>query len=91
MKQDIGPNGNPIGKYNQNPILYSSKYKVELLDGLVDEYYHNILWENLLSQVDKEGRESILMKEISDNKIEKSAIRDWKKGVITTKVWAHLV
>ena len=50
----------------------------------MDEYDHNILSEKLMSQVDKEGRESILMKEISDHKIDKSAIRVWKKGLITT-------
>ena len=36
-KQDIGPDGNTIGKYNQNPILESKKYEVELPDGVVDE------------------------------------------------------
>ena len=56
MKQDIGPGGKPIGKYNQNPIFGSRKYKVELPDGVVDEFYHNILSEKLLSQVDKEAR-----------------------------------
>ena len=30
MKQDIGPDGNPIGNYNQKPILYSRKYELEL-------------------------------------------------------------
>ena len=91
MKREIGPGDNPIGKYNQNPILDSRKYKVELLDGVVDEYYHKILSQKLLSQVDEEGRESIPMKEISDHKIEKSAMRDWKKGLVTTKGWRILV
>ena len=27
------------------------------------------------------------MKEISDHKIDKSVIREWKKGLIPTKVW----
>ena len=31
------------------------------------------------------------MKEISDHKIEKSVIREWKKGIITTKGWKPLV
>ena len=91
MKRDIGPDGKSIIKYNQNPILDSSKYEVELPNGVVDEYYHNLLSEDLLSQVDEEGRESILTKEISDHKIDKSAIREWKKGLITIKVWKLLV
>ena len=86
-KQDIGPDEKPIGKYNQNPIFDSRKYEVELPDGVVYEYYHNILSDKLCSQFDEEGREFILMKEISDHKIEKSSIREWRKGLITTKRW----
>ena len=33
----------------------------------------------------------MLLKEISDHKIDISAIREWKKGLITTKVWKILV
>ena len=58
---------------------------------VVDEYYHNILSENLLSQVDEEGRELISMKETSDHKIDKSVIRKWEKGIIRTKVQKLLV
>ena len=43
IKRYIGPDGKPIGKYNQNPIFYSRKYEVELPDGVVDEYYNNII------------------------------------------------
>ena len=35
MKQIIRPDGDPIDKYNQNPILYSLKYEVELPNGVV--------------------------------------------------------
>ena len=70
--------------------MESRKYEVELLDGVVYDYYHNILSENLLSQLDEEERELILTKEISDHKIDKSAIREWIKGNITTKIWKLL-
>ena len=56
MKRSIGPDGKPIGNYNQNHILDLRKYKVELPYGLVDEYYHNIISENLCLQVDEKGR-----------------------------------
>ena len=55
------------------------------------DYYHNILSENQLSNVDEEGFEFSLMKEIADHKIDKSAIRKWRKGLITTKGWKLLV
>ena len=53
MKRDIGTEGKPIGRYTHNTIFNSRKYEVKLPDGLVDEYHHNILLENLLSQVEK--------------------------------------
>ena len=81
----IGPNGKPIEKYNKNPILYSRKYEVELLDGVMDEYYHRIFSENLVLQVYKEQIESIITKEISYHRINKYAIREWDKGLIKTK------
>ena len=76
MKHAIGPDVKPIVEYNQNPNFDTRKYEVELLDGLLDEYCHNILLENSLSQVDEYGRELILMNEISYHKINKSAIRE---------------
>ena len=82
IKRYIVPDRKPIVKYNQNPILDSIKYEVELPDGVVDEYYQNIISNKLLSQVDKEGRVSKLMK---DKKIDKSAIKEWKKGLIKKK------
>ena len=53
----------------------------------MDEYYHNITLENLLSQVDEDGRELILTRGISYHNIDKSVIREWKKDLITKKVW----
>ena len=84
MKRTTGTDGKTIGKYNHKPILDSRKHEVELPDGVVDGYHHNIILEYLLSQVDEEGRESILMKEISDHNIKKYAISDWDKGLIKT-------
>ena len=56
MKWDIGPDGKSISKYNQNPILKSRKYEVELPNGLVDKYYHNIILDSLFSQDDEKGK-----------------------------------
>ena len=88
MERAIVSDGKHIAKYNHNPILYSRKYELELLDGVVDEYYHNIILENLLPQVYKEGRESIRMKQILYHKINKSSIREWKKGQIKKRTEA---
>lgn len=44
--------GKPVGIYNPNPILDSSLYEVEYLDGMVEIMLANLIAENLLAQVD---------------------------------------
>ena len=48
--------GNQIGSYHNNPIMDTSQYEVEYLNGELDILIANIIAENLLAQVDEEGR-----------------------------------
>ena len=66
--------GNPIGKRHKNFLLDTRKYEVELADGTVEEYYANVIAENLFAQVDTEGRQYMLMKEISDHRKDETAV-----------------
>jgi Reverse transcriptase (RNA-dependent DNA polymerase) len=66
-------NGTPIGRYDSNPILDTRMYNVEFPDGHADEYTANLIAESLYSQVDDEGNEYLIMKEISDHKKDGSA------------------
>ena len=43
MKRAVGLDRDPIGKNNHSHILDSRKYELELPDGVVDGYYHNII------------------------------------------------
>ena len=52
--------GNPVGNANDNPLLDSQKYKVEYADGHVEELTANIIAENLIVQVDEEGRRQMM-------------------------------
>jgi hypothetical protein len=52
--------GNPVGNANDNPLLDSRKYKVEYADGHVEELTANIIAENLIVQVDEEGRRQMM-------------------------------
>jgi Reverse transcriptase (RNA-dependent DNA polymerase) len=74
---------------------------VQLADGTIDEYYANVIAENLFSQVDSEGNQYVLMKKISDHRQDETAVpisdgwitmkngrRSWKK---TTRGWQLLV
>jgi hypothetical protein len=54
-----GEDGNSIGRPNANPFLDTRKYEVQLSDGTTDEFYANIIAENLFSQVDSEGRQYV--------------------------------
>ena len=73
-KRKLDNNGNPIGVRHQSPMLDTRLYEVELSDGTIAEYYANVIAENMLSQVDSEGRQHLLMEEITDHKKSDAAI-----------------
>jgi hypothetical protein len=52
----------------KNPVLDSRVYDVEFLDGERQEISYNLLAEHLLSQVDKEGNQYQIFKEIVDHR-----------------------
>ena len=49
--------GKPIGKADNNPLLDSRAYDVELEDGTIERYFANIIAENLWSQCDDKERQ----------------------------------
>ena len=69
-----GPDGNPVGIANSNPILDSREYIVEFPDGSAEAYTANVIAESLYSQVDDEGREFMFMEAIIDHKKDGSAV-----------------
>ena len=91
--------GNPIGNANQNPILDTRVYELEFPDGKVEEYSTNTIVENLLQQVDNEGWDTGILKEIvafrsdpdvavlRDDTSAHAALNGIKRPVITTKGW----
>jgi len=66
--------GKPIGVANDNPLLDSREYLVEFLNGQEAIYRANIIAENLLAQVDEEGKRHLLMAEIVDHKTDSAAV-----------------
>jgi hypothetical protein len=63
-----------IGVAHSNPILDTREYKVSFPDGTTDCYVANMIAESLSSQVDADGREFMLMKEIVDHRPDGSAV-----------------
>ena len=78
------PDGKPMGTRHENPLLDTQKYEVEFEDGHQAEYFANVLAENLFSQVDDEGREHLLIKEITGHRTNSNAVTT-EDGYVTTK------
>ena len=93
--------GRPIGIANKLPFYDSRLYDLEFEDGTVMEYRANVILENLMSQVDEEGRQYRLIDEIIDHRRDADAIpieksfythtngRKYRKK--TTRGWKLLV
>jgi hypothetical protein len=60
--------GRPIGKRHANPLLDTRLYEVEFPDGTTKAVSANLIAENLLSQVDDEGRSYSVLREIVDHR-----------------------
>ena len=89
-------NGKSIGTENSNPILDTRVYHVEFPDGHLEEYSTNKIAEALYSQLDEDGFNTGLIKEICDHQRLDTAVPisegfagegTNRKAVITTKGW----
>ena len=96
-----GTDGNPLGTANANPILDSREYEVKLPDGSTETFAANVIAESLYSQVDSDGREFVLMKDIIEHRSDGSAVpiddayyvtpQGTERRRMTTKGWHLLV
>jgi len=64
----------PIGIANRNLILDSRQYKVEFPDGTTEAYCANTITKNLYSQIDSEGHQFMILKEITNHRSDATAI-----------------
>ena len=76
--------GKPIGMGNNDPVMDTRLYEVEYSDGTLKEIQGNIIAKNMLSQVDSEGHNYVLLNEIPDHKSDGLAILK-EDGIITGK------
>ena len=93
--------GKPMGRPHTNPLLDSRKYEVEFADGYSEELTANVIAENLIAQVDDEGRRQMMMSEIIDHRVLPDAIPrskgtyensfGVKRKKFTTRGWQLLV
>ncbi|KAI2489216.1 Reverse transcriptase (RNA-dependent DNA polymerase) [Fragilaria crotonensis] len=93
--------GDPIGHAHANPLFDTREYVVEFTDGSTENYFANVIAENMFSQIDSEGNQYQLLKEIIDHKSDGSAVALADGYVIsrngnrvpkhTTRGWSLLV
>jgi hypothetical protein len=74
LKRVRGLDGEPIGRAHANPLFDTREYEIEFTDGTREKYQANIIAENMFAQVDSEGNQHLLLKEIKDHKSNHSAI-----------------
>jgi hypothetical protein len=93
--------GNLVGQSNPNPLLDTSEYIIEYDDGTSDQMFANTIAENIYTQVDDEGYQFQLLKEITDHQRRDEALsiadgfvisaNGQRKHRHTTKGWDLLV
>ena len=66
--------GELIGHSNNNPILDTTVYEVEMEDGSIERYSVNIIAEAIYEQLDNDGWTVSLLDEIKDHKKDDNAI-----------------
>ena len=67
-RRALDHDGKPMGNVSNNPILDTRLYEVKFVNGAKEVLAANVIAENILSQVDKEGHRQILLDEIIDHR-----------------------
>ena len=73
-KRVKGLYGEALGRGHTNPLFDTRQYVVEFTDGTEENYFANVIAENMFSQIDSEGRQHQLLQEITDHRKDASAI-----------------
>jgi hypothetical protein len=82
-KRAKGLYGEEIGRAHTNPLFDTREYVVEFTDGTEENYFANVIAENMFAQVDSEGRQYLLLAEITDHRRNGLAVKASDGFVIT--------
>jgi hypothetical protein len=85
VKRAVDNDGRLVGTFNENPTLNSMIYDVEFPDGVTKQYAANIIAENILYQVDSNGRHSQILDAIVSYKKSKAALSKDNAFVVTKR------
>ena len=84
-RQSLGLEGKIVGRYDDNPIMNSMIYEVELPESQVKDYAENVIARNMLSQVYDKGYSATLVDSIVYYKRDNSAVENSDKYVVTRR------
>lgn len=73
-KRAVDDSGKGVGTHSSNTLLDTRQFEVEFDDGTYDKYQANVIAENIYSQTDDEGRETLLLDEIYGHRTDGNAI-----------------
>jgi hypothetical protein len=100
IKRARGLDGQSLGRAHANPLFDTREYDIEFTNGTVEKYQANLIAENMYAQVDEEGRQYLLLQEITDHKSDATAVpisdgmtrsaNGVEKPKITTRGWSLL-
>ena len=76
--------GMDISSYNPNPLLDTRVYNVMFPDGAIEQYASNVIADNILNQVDDEGKHYQLFDKIVDHKTDGTEPKE-RRGCLSTK------
>ena len=85
VRRAVDNNGKLVGTFDENPVLNSMIYDVQFPDGAVKQYAANIIAENILYQVDSNGKHSHVLEGIVDCKSDGSAVTKENAFVVTKR------
>ena len=84
LKRARTNSGAAVGTKHADPMYDTRMYVLLMADGTERELQHNIIAENMFSQADSEGRQYMLLAEITDHKRLKDAV-SIEDGTIKSK------
>ena len=69
-----GDDGKLLGRAHNNPLLDTRQYEVQFVDGHKEVLTANIIAENPIAQVDKDGHRQRMLSEIIDHRSNNQAV-----------------
>ena len=81
----VDENGQLIGSFDEVPALNTLLYDVEFPDGALKQYAANVIAENILYQVDHNGRHSHVLEGVIDHRRAGSAVGKEDAYVVTRR------